>query len=249
MVFGLAKGNLVGGFIGFIIGYIIEEIVSGNLEISNKEVFKEKKYNYSDYQKNIIYLISEIVKADGYIHKKEIYFIKDFLLNQFGSIYTNKMLKTLKLAVDNSYDVEPIARNIRESIDIIQKTKLVRFLYGITIQNGAVSEAEKILVQKIANAIGLSKMEYENIVFQSRNKKENSNQSSRKNTNSRFKQNAFSILEIKESATIAEIKKAYRKMVLKYHPDKSDMNDDIANEKFSAISEAYHSIKKQRGIK
>lgn len=64
---------------------------------------------------------------------------------------------------------------------------------------------------------------------------------------------AYTILEIDENASETEIKKAYRKMAVKYHPDKlSTLSDDIqkaAKEKFVKVQEAYETIKKQRNLK
>jgi len=48
----------------------------------------------------------------------------------------------------------------------------------------------------------------------------------------------YDILGVKPTATQAEIKKAYRVMALKYHPDKN-LNDEKAGEKFKKVSEAY----------
>ena len=62
----------------------------------------------------------------------------------------------------------------------------------------------------------------------------------------------FRILEISPSATNNEVKKAYRKMANKYHPDKvahlGKEMQNIAEEKFKAVSEAYQEIKKSRNI-
>jgi molecular chaperone DnaJ len=63
------------------------------------------------------------------------------------------------------------------------------------------------------------------------------------------KRDFYDILEITKSASADEIKKAYRKMAIKYHPDKNPGNKD-AEEKFKEAAEAYEVLsdaqKKQR---
>jgi len=57
----------------------------------------------------------------------------------------------------------------------------------------------------------------------------------------------YSVLGVKEGASEAEIKKAYRKLALKFHPDKNP-GDKKAEERFKEISEAYYTLgdKKRR---
>ena len=54
------------------------------------------------------------------------------------------------------------------------------------------------------------------------------------------KDNYYEILGIPESASLDEIKKAYRKLALKYHPDRNRDNEKNAEERFKRISEAYY---------
>lgn len=62
----------------------------------------------------------------------------------------------------------------------------------------------------------------------------------------------YKVLEIEPTATPEEIKKAYRQMAIKYHPDKvASMGEEFqkgAKEKFQKIQEAYDNIKKSRGF-
>ena len=60
----------------------------------------------------------------------------------------------------------------------------------------------------------------------------------------------YSILGVDKNATEAEIKKAYRKKALKWHPDKNPDNKEEAEAKFKSISEAYEvlSDKQKRDV-
>jgi DnaJ like chaperone protein len=63
---------------------------------------------------------------------------------------------------------------------------------------------------------------------------------------------AYKILEIEKSASDSEVKKAYRTMAKKYHPDKLQHMDQAyqkgAQEKFNKVQEAYEQIQKERGL-
>nr|WP_317165144.1 DnaJ domain-containing protein [Draconibacterium halophilum] len=62
----------------------------------------------------------------------------------------------------------------------------------------------------------------------------------------------YKILEIERSANEEELKKAYRRMAMKYHPDKvSNLGEEVQNaakEKFQKVNQAYENIKKERKI-
>ena len=63
----------------------------------------------------------------------------------------------------------------------------------------------------------------------------------------------YKVLGIDASATDDEVKKAYRQMAIKFHPDKvAQMGEEFqkgAKEKFQKIQDAYDAIKKNRGFK
>ena len=52
----------------------------------------------------------------------------------------------------------------------------------------------------------------------------------------------YKILEVEKKSSLAEIKKAYRKLARKYHPDLNP-NDKNAERKFKEVSQAYEILK------
>ena len=61
------------------------------------------------------------------------------------------------------------------------------------------------------------------------------------------KRDFYEVLGVTKSASDDEIKRAYKKMARKYHPDLNP-DDKAAEEKFKSIVAAYETIKKERGF-
>jgi DnaJ like chaperone protein len=109
-------------------------------------------------------------------------------------------------------------------------------LFGISQADGHTSQAESEKIRQIAGFFGISSQDF--ISIRAMFVKE--------------QDNAYKILEIDKSVTDAEVKKAYRSMAKKYHPDKlMDMDEAYRNgaqEKFNAVQNAYESIQRERGM-
>ncbi|MBK7817796.1 MAG: DnaJ domain-containing protein [Sphingobacteriaceae bacterium] len=109
-------------------------------------------------------------------------------------------------------------------------------MFGLAKADGHVAEQELNVIKNIANLLEIPNADFESV----------------KNMFYRNVNSDYSVLGIDSSATEEAIKKAYRQMAIRYHPDKvAAMGEEYqkgAKEKFQKIQEAYENIKKSRGI-
>ena len=116
------------------------------------------------------------------------------------------------------------------------RLQILHFLFGIAQADGSVSKSEVSKLQNIASYLRLNQYDFNSI----------------KAMFVKDANNAYKILEIDKTATNAEVKKAFRTMAKKYHPDKLQHMDEAyqkgAQEKFQKVQEAYETIQKERGF-
>ena len=117
------------------------------------------------------------------------------------------------------------------------RLEMLHLLFGLAAADNDVNNDEVILLKRIAELLGLSEEDFLSL----------------KAMFVKDKNSFFKILDLEPSASDEEVKKAYRKMAMKFHPDKvhhlgPDFQKD-AQEKFKKINTAYEEIKKIRGMK
>ena len=126
-------------------------------------------------------------------------------------------------------------KRFRSQMDYSQRLQLYYFLVSLGASDGLHKKEVEVL-ERIARGIGISKTEADSVMAQFK-----------PSTDSSYK-----ILEIEPTATDDEVRKAYRKMAVKYHPDKvATLGQDVqkaAEEKFKAVAQAYEAIRKERGF-
>ena len=118
-----------------------------------------------------------------------------------------------------------------------QRLQLLSFLAKIAQSDGNVCKEEIDALKEVALAMGMSVQEVDSML----------------NLGGKTLDEAYKVLEIEPTATDDEVKKAYRKMALKHHPDRvATLGEDVkkaAEEKFQQINNAKEMIFKARGIK
>lgn len=231
-------GWAVGGPIGAIFGFVVGSIFDG----STGEMQVGKTTGYSGrtttggYVMSLLVLVAAVMKADGKVMKSELDYVKTFMRNNFGEASAQEAVKLLRDLLKQTIPVNEVCRQIKQNMNYSARLQLLHFLFGIAQADGHVEEKERQLIEVIAREMGLGNSDFESIqaMFV-------------RNINADYK-----ILEIEPAASNEDLKKAYRKMAMKYHPDKvSHLGDDFqkaAKDKFQMVNQAYENIKKERKI-
>jgi DnaJ like chaperone protein len=241
------------GIIGFVIGSLIDQFNqqssassgasagrqagSGGTSNDPFEYYRQQSARY-DIQTMLMALSAAVMSADGKILKAELDYVKHFFQQQFGPRFTKEHLQILKHFLDSgNIPLQQICNDIRLRMPSEVRVQLIHYLFGIAKSDGDVSVVEMNTIQKIATMLGVPGVEFESV----------------KNMFYRNVDSDYKILGIDANASDDEVKKAYRKMAISFHPDKvAQMGEEYqkgAKEKFQQIQDAYEAIKKRRGFK
>ena len=232
-------GWVVAGPIGAILGYAYGSM-SSNTNFQKSHWTGQTTHNsptrHGDFVISVLVLLAKVMKADGKLLRSELDYVKRFLKTQFGINQTKELMLIFKDILEQDYPLRDVCKQIQRSMDHPSRLELIHILYGLSASDGNVHEKEINLIHTIANYLNINNRDYESI----------------KAIFAKDRGAPFRILEISPSATDNEVKKAYRKMANKYHPDKvahlGKEMQNVAEEKFKAVSEAYQEIKKSRNI-
>lgn len=228
---GWAFGGPLGAIIGVAIGSAFDRN-SNNADYNNLGVNDTQR----NFNVSLLVLSAAVMKADGVVRKAELDYVKRFFLSNFGEERTKKYILLLKRILEQPIDVQRVSSQVASYMDYSSRLQLLHYLFGIASADGDVDEAELNVLATISNYIRISGSDFESI-------------------KAMFVQDIegpYKILEIYPDATDEEVKKAYREMAKKYHPDKvSHLGEDVrrsAEQKFQEVNAAYEAIRKQRGF-
>lgn len=233
--FGCVLGWLIGGPIGAIVGFLIGALIdSSSTETSKSSQLTEA--NIGSFMVSLVSLSAAVMRVDGNLKRSELDYIKNFFVKNFGVEVTKKAMLLLRKILKEPINIQAASIKARGSMDYSSRLQLLHYLFGIAAADEEIHTSERQLIAEIASYLGISNADYVSIraMFIAET------------------DSAYKVLEVEPTASDEEVKKAYRKMAVKYHPDKvAHLGADFqtaANEKFKKVSEAYEKIKKQRGF-
>jgi len=229
---GFVMGGPIGGLLGFLVGSVIDRTTVQTSYSSRRSVGTSQ----GDFGMSLLVLVAAVMKADGKVVKSELDYVKKFFIRQFGQESAKQALLMLKDILKQEIPVRDICEQIRENMDYSSRLQLLHLLFNVSLADKEIHRSEADLLEKISSALGVNSSDFLSI----------------KNMFIPETDSSYKILEIESSSTNDEVKKAYRRMAMKYHPDKvGHLGDDFrktADEKFKKVNEAYEKIKKERNM-
>lgn len=253
---GSAMGFMTMGPLGALAGYFIgswfdKQAVGMQEDLQADEAGRAR---YEQGQRNsflfsMLVMASYVIRADRKIMHSEMEFVRRFLRANFGESAVEEGEQILLKLFDEAKrldGVSPVAfrnmifdcgRQIAAHLNYGERLQLLNFLVRIAQSDGNVCAEEITELREVALAMELSAGEVDSML----------------NLKGESLADAYKVLEIEPSATDEEVRKAFRKLALKHHPDRvATLGEDVrraAEEKFQQINNAKERIYKARGMK
>ncbi|SBS33785.1 DnaJ-like protein DjlA [Marinomonas aquimarina] len=256
---GAIVGMLFAGFFGLIGGFFIGMLIdrakgnSNGYRRTGASLFEQQQVFFQ----TLFQLMGRLAKSDGRVSQEEIELAKAVMQRLRLSPEAQRQAQELfNQGKSENFDVDAALNRFNSVVGGgMMRRSLVEVLLLSAYADGYFSLEEKNLMSQICAKLGMSQAEYnslhEQVKRQAHFHQGYQQQASGKSSPDLLKA-AYDVLEVDESMSDAEIKKAYRRLMSQNHPDKlsaqglPDEMIELAKERTQEIQSAYELIKKSR---
>lgn len=235
-------GFTVGGPIGAIVGVVLSSLIdvgnnwrvieSGDGVNAGRKFTKAQMAN--DYRMTFLVMFAAVMKADGRIMKTELNVVKKFLVNNYGTDGALEALQILKKLLEQNIDVDAVSHQCAMNMTYSTRLHLIHQLFAIAMADNDLDPKEEEMICHIALEMEVVAADVTSITAMYKPKTDS-------------KAWAMRVLELENGASQDDIKRAYRRMAMKYHPDKVSVLGDEerkkAEDKFKEVKKAYEILK------
>lgn len=218
----------IGGIVG-----IVSFLVQNKHKLSLK-FFKNKVSR--DFALTFTVLVAAVMKSDGKPMKSELEYVRQFYIKNFGEDVAREAMLMLRNLLKSEIPLQKVGFQIRQKLMYPARLQLLHFLFLLSTVDKPIQTVEISTLEDISRYIGIHPRDFNSIKAMFYNDL----------------QAAYTVLEIEKNATNEQVKKAYRKMAMQYHPDKLESlgqsMQETATVRFQKVKEAYERIKTERGM-
>ena len=259
----ILSASPTGALLGFALGYWVDILTSHDSDTATDTAADSGYDNgYANYQYHtspmgeasserygflygMLELSAYVIRADGRIMHSEMEVVRGVLRNNFGDEVAREgdaVLRRLfeeakrKSPMDYRQSVCRACGRLSRAVDYSGRLQLLNFLVLIAQADGSVPDAEITALKEVAGWLQMPESEIDAMLHLQGDSLDD----------------AYKVLGIASTATDDEVRKAYRKLALQYHPDRvAKLGEDVrraAEKKFQEINAAKERIYKARGL-
>ncbi len=244
-------GKIMGGSVGFMLGGPIGALIGVSLghaliDDKTRAGYAEQGRLTGQEQRQAVFftaifaMLGKMAKADGRVCEHEIGVVRTFMRDKLrlDPVTQKFAMGVFNEAKDNNTPFEDYARQFGQVFqrEPQLRTMFFEMLFSVALADGVLHPAEEKILRSAPSLLGLQSNAYEMVKRQ-------------------FVSDLshyYAVLGLENGADASAVKKAYRKLVSEYHPDKvvsKGLPEDFikfAEEKFREINEAYEAIQKAK---
>jgi len=252
-ILGALTGFFIFGFLGIFLGYFIGSFIdrfrafgSGGMNPFNTS------RRQSVFLETVFILMGKLAKADGRVSETEVSHVQQFM-QKLGMKpdHRLKAIALFKQGASADYDIHP---KINEFLAICGhsnnlKQMLLVYLIIMGLSDGHLNVAEEELLKEVAGRLGYNPVAFRQLLEMVLNQ---AHFAGGQSTSASALEDAYKALGVSKENTDQEIKRAYRKLMSQYHPDKlmgqgvPEEMIAVATEQAKEVQTAYDLIKKHR---
>lgn len=258
---GYAIGGAIGGILGAICGHLIDRYRAMEWRNRRRERSRASKRTETASSKPIfddptetrriafataiIVLGAKLAKADGQVTREEVDAFKQRF--SFSEQEVGGVARIYDQAKTSAEGFEPYARQVAAFFgrDPVLLEELLTGFFEVARADGELKTGEIEFLREVASIFGFDNDKFEQM-------RTTFGKPGERTSNG---QDPYKVLGMSRTATDAEIKQAYRRLVRELHPDQLIAKGlpkefiDRANNRLAAVNTAYDQIEKQRGMK
>ena len=215
-----------------------------------RQISAYEKSQTEDHNTFVFLLVNILVKVaqiDGTVTRDEVKTIRHFF--QYNLRYSQNQLywvkELIKEALASTVSIESLLQEFRQKFAYEPRLILLELIYQVLYSNEKVSDSELQLVRNIAEYLEISAYDQRSTEAKYKAGYRGTDASAGEVGEDKY----YAILGLSPGADFAEIKSAYRKLSMKYHPDKvghlGEEFRDVAEEKMKEINNAYEYLKRK----
>ncbi len=250
---GAIAGFYIFGFLGIFLGYFIGSFIdrfrafgSGGMNPFN--VAKRQ----SVFLETVFVLMGKLAKSDGRVSESEVSHVEQFM-QKLGMTPDHRLraIGWFKQGASPGYDIHP-------TIDVFVtvcgysanlKQMLLIYLIIMGLSDGDLNAAEEELLREIAGRLGYPPAAFAQLLDMVSNQ---THFAAGRSTSVNALDDAYRALGVSKDSSDQEVKRAYRKLMSQYHPDKlmgqgvPEEMINVSTEQAKEVQIAYDLIKKHR---